>query len=58
MRIVIGKDASVNIGMSPNEDSLHIEVGEHRDTLEHVYLHPSKTVLITWLAGGLQLLIK
>jgi len=41
--------------MSPNEDSLHIEVGEHRDTLEHIYLHPSKTVRIEWLAGGFEL---
>ena len=58
MRIVIGRDSNLTIGQSPSEDSTHIEVGEHQDTLEHIYIHPSKDISITWLAGGLQILIK
>jgi len=58
MMVTVSKDAHLSIGMSPSEDSIHVEIGEHRDTIESIYLHHSKTVTIEWLAGGFRLKIK
>jgi hypothetical protein len=47
MRIITSADdSSISISMANNEDSVHIEIGEGRDSIHHLYTHPDNVIRI------------
>lgn len=56
MLIIMNEDAQVTVGVTPDgSNSLHLEISENRDTIEHIYLHESKLVKISFGPDGLRL---
>jgi len=36
--VVDAERTSISLGLSPNEDSIHLEIGEDRDAIHHLYI--------------------
>lgn len=57
MIIILNEDSHIGISKSTGEDSLNIEIGEHRGSVEQVFVSLEKTIVITFAPDGFRISI-
>lgn len=55
MILIINEDAGISISRSPGEDSIHIEIGEDRNILKHLYVGEDQSIIISLAPDGFRI---
>ncbi len=55
MIVIVNEDANITISKSTGEESIDIEIGEHRGTIEHIFVHVDKEIRISLAPDGFRI---
>ena len=55
MIVIVNEDSSITVSKNTGEESLSIEIGEHRGTIEHIHVALDKEIRISFAPDGLRI---
>jgi len=55
MVVIVNEDSNITVSKSTGEDSIHVEIGEHRGSVEHIYVSEGMTVAINLAQDGFRI---